>query len=321
MCHAGARILAAVDDLAPDTISLRRLIHLPLLTLLGALTFAIGVLTDPYELTEAFGVGIFMLLTKSLLAAIPVYFAVKGGRAWAIFARSLVAMLVLAMSVALVPDGVGRGSWLDRMATSAYAAAFLTPVGFVFVLPVIWLAQHAVARPRERNVANESLVLAVYGLICVASTSTHLAAGTDHVDELYRDQIVTVTTLLMRLTALATIGIAAVGVAWESRFRRRVRAVIADEVPGWRVKDAKSPEGVPRLSWLAWASVLEPWMTRPIEMRVIVRAPRALPEGGYRDARDDELAWACVPLRVPPIGERSIAMVGVAFATLLMCLR
>lgn len=319
-----------MGDLGSDRLPRWRLLHLPLLTALGAFAAwtPFGFHDVPRVDARVVLCAVFM---QALPCATPVLSAllarsVAGAVAWAIalaYASAFVCAMLLAQR-------------FDHAGVLLPMPLFLMTIAGAISYPVARLARAALASPRTRDVAAECAVLGAYGLFIsmmifggprsLAEGGTCLSLSPDRTwyASMYRGR-----GAAALLTSGATFVVAAAGVAWELRYRRRVRAVLAGKAPGWSAlptRDVSDAGDVPLALWLdgrAWLRATLLGASAPA-LRVLARTTE--PTGGaYREGKPAAVPWLRVPERVPRFGLRTVVNLalaaGGAYLTALALLR
>jgi hypothetical protein len=307
-----------MNSLARDPLSRWRLLHFPLLALLGAYSFAISIWVDREEYGRPHALFV-ALVTYALPAAVPLFVACGGGRLRAVFLRSLLVMASVTGLFGLL-FGEARSGPITSFPMRALCGALMAAMGFGFTFPAVAAVLHAVDRPRERNVSGETALLGAYGLFAAAVSSSRygvdLCAGRIHPNFAHYCAATASLRFLPTLTMLATLAVGLVGLAWEFRARRRVRAVLAGRVPGWiarPARDVPGAESVPFLRWLGRPR-RSPDPRAPDETTVILRVPSDPAAPAYRANPDRAVPWVRVPPEVPHLSALLVANAAIALA-------
>lgn len=311
-----------MSSLARDPLPRWRLLHFPLLALLGAYSFAIAVCVDREDYGHSHAL-LIPLVAYALPAAVPLFVASGGGRLRAVFLRSLLVVASVTGLFGLL-FGEARSGLITSVPMRALGGASMAAMGFGFTFPAVAAVLRAVDRPRERNVAAETALLGAYGLFAAAASSTRygvdLCAGRIHPSLARYCAATESLRFLPTLTVLATLAVSLVGLAWELRARRRVRAVLAGRVPGWIARPAQEvlgAESVPFLRWLGRPR-RSPDARMPDETAVILRVPSDPLASSYRGNADGVVPWVRVPPEVPHLSALLAANAAIALAAAAM---
>lgn len=269
------------------------------------------------------GALLMPLVAHSVPAAVPLLLATRGGKPWAVFLRSLVVMAAVYTLVGLV--SMARTEPDRSVFPAPLCGAMMAAVGFGFTYPAIAHSLRSANRPRERNVAAETALLGGYGLF-VSFGSMLMTAGFDVcAGRVHRSLVASCAvreTLrpLPTLSALATLAVGVVGLAWEFRARRRVRTLLAGGVPGWIARPARDVPGagsVPFLRWLGRPR-RSPDPTAADETTLLLRVPSDPAAPGYRGSPGGAVPWVRVPPDVSYLSElvlaSAVVTVGAAWA-------
>jgi hypothetical protein len=291
-------------SLARDPLPRWRLLHFPLLALLGAYSMAIGVFTDREDYGRPNALLVPMIM-YALPAAVPLFAACGGGRPRVVFLRSLVVMAIVA-GLFVIVFGDARTASIGRAVTASLAGAAMAAMAFAFAFPLVGMVLRATARPRERNVAAETALLGAYGLFVTSiSSATRLgdALCTGRIHRSLAPYCAAFGSLryLPALTALATITVGLVGLAWEIRARRRVRVMLAGRVPGWIARPSDDVPGAASVPFLRWLGRPRRSLDAraPDETAVLLRMPSDPAAPAYRGNPDGAVPWVRVPPEVP----------------------
>jgi len=291
-----------MDSLARDPLPRWQLLHFPLLALLGAYSVAIAICTDRDDYGRPYAL-LLPMVAYALPAAVPLFAASGGGKPRAVFLRSLVVMGSVAGLFGLFFGGARTAS-IGRAITTSLSCAAMAALGFGFAFPVVAMVLRAVGRPRERNVAAETALLGAYGLFAASMSSASgdaFCAGRIHPSFAHYCAATESLRFLPALTALATLAVGLVGLAWEFQARRRVRAVLAGRVPGWIARPSQDVPGAASVPFLRWLGRPRRSLDAraPDETTALLRVPSGPAAPAYRGNPDGAVPWVRVPPEVP----------------------